>query len=306
VVTPDTNTSEHLEDSILLAYLRRQQLEDRLSLRIIRHIDIERCPRCLHKLDELAQVSATLEVLGQMPSYQHYPELSMLDIYARVQGAASKRTSSKAYLYPINNRQHPRKSAVRLVSLPVAFALTILFTMVIAFALLSNGPRISGPFQGGIRSDQYNSTVVVQNHATSTPNLASTTTASANASSTPVLTPTSTAMPVTRPYLEVCSTSNDIAHWRLVICGHNFETGYKVTLFALGKTPILLSNLPVDKQGNFQAAWNIVNCWNLPMSIITYERTNAKPISARLQNISFGSCPLLTPTAEPWGRGSGV
>jgi hypothetical protein len=304
VVTPDYNIREHLEDSILLAYLRRQQLEDRLSLRISRHIDIERCPRCLHKLDELAQVSATLEVLGQMQSYQHYPELSMADTYARVQGAASKRTSSKAYLYPINNRQRPRKSAVRLVSVPVAFALTILFTMVIVFALLSSGPRISGPSQGVIRSDHYNSTVVVQNHATQTPNLALTTTASANASATPVLTPTET--PVTGPYIEVCSTPYNIAHWRMVICGHNFEAGYKVILFASGKTPNLLSNLPVDKQGNFQVGWNIVNCWNLPTTIITYERTNAKPISARLQNISFGSCPLPTPTVGPPGKGWGV
>ena len=301
MVTPDTNTREHLEDSILLAYLRRQQLEDRLSLRITRHIDIERCPRCLHKLDELAQVSATLDVLGQMQSYQHYPEMSMADTYARVQGVASKRTSSQVYLYPINNRQRPRKSAVRLVSVPVAFALTILFTMVIAFALLSGGPMISGPSKGGISSGQYNLTVVVRNHSTQTPNLALTTTVSVNASATPVLTPTSTASSITVPYIEVCSTPNNIAHWRLVICGHNFEAGYKVALIASGKTLTWLSNLSVDKQGNFQAEWNIVNCWNLPTAIIAYEKTNAKPILARLQHIAFGDCPVPSATAGPPG-----
>ncbi len=298
-MTPNTNTREHLEDSILLAYLRRQKLEDRLSLRITRHIEIERCPRCLHKLDELAQVNATLEVLGRMPSYQHYPELSVADTYARVQGAASKRTSSQAYLYPINNRQRPRKSTLRLISVPVALALTILFTMVLAFALWSGGPRISGPSQGGIRPNRYNSTVTLLNHPTPTANLALTTTASANASATPVLTPTAT--PVTEPYIVVCSTPSNITHWRLVICGHNFEVGYKVVLFALGKTPTWLPNLSVNKQGDFQAGWNIDNCANLPTTIFAYEKTNAKPILARLQNITFRDCPVPTALAGPPG-----
>jgi hypothetical protein len=304
VVTPNKIIREHLEDSILLAYLRRQQLDDRLCSRISQHIDIEQCPRCCHKLNELSQVSTTLDVLGRMPSYQHYSELSVADTYARVQGAASKRTSSQAYLYGTNNRQRPRKSALRLISVPVALALTILFTMVLAFALWSGGPRISGPSQGGIRPDHYNSTVTLQNHPTPTPNLALTATANANESATPVLTPTATL--VTGPYIEVCSTPNNIAHWHLVICGHNFEAGYKVILFASGKTPILLSNLSVDKQGNFQVGWNIVNCWNLPTTIIAYEKTNAKPIVARLQNIAFGGCPLPTPTVGPTGVTPGV
>ncbi len=55
--------NEHPEDSILLAYLRKQQVRDRLT--ISQHIDVEKCPRCLHKLNELEQVSATLDVLGE-------------------------------------------------------------------------------------------------------------------------------------------------------------------------------------------------------------------------------------------------
>src|SRR5947207_15652136 len=126
------DVNEHPEDSILLAYLRKQQWEDRLK--IGRHIDVEQCPRCLHKLNELKQVSATLEVLGKIRSYQHYPELSLADIYARVQWEVSKRTALQAYLHRINNRQRPRMSAVRLVRLPVAVALTILFSKLIVFA----------------------------------------------------------------------------------------------------------------------------------------------------------------------------
>jgi hypothetical protein len=293
VVTPNTHTREHLEDSILLAYLRRQQLEDALSLLIKQHVEIERCPRCLHKLEELAQVNATLDVLGRMRLYQHYPELSVVDTYARVQGAARKRASSQAYPYPIGNRQRPRKSALRLVSVPVAIALTMLFTIVIAFALFSGKSMVSGPSQEGIHSDLTNPTLVLQNHPPSTPNLALTATAA--------LTPTAT--PVTGPYIEVCAmTAYNIAHWRLVICGHNFEAGSKVVLVVLGKTPTLLPNVTVDKQGDFQTGWNIDNCANLPTTILAYEKTNKiKPMLITLQDIAFVRCPVPTATAGPSG-----
>ncbi len=299
MVTRDTTTREHYEDSILLAYLRRQQLEDGLSLRISQHIDVERCPRCCHKLSELAQVSATLDVLGRIRSYQHYHELSVDDTYARAQGVANKRTSSQADLYTV--RRRPRKSAVRLVSLPVAIALTMLFTVVIVFAFFSGESKISGPPQIGLRSNHSNPTLVLQNQPTATPNLALTATANANATTTGALTPTSTATSITGPYMVVCSGLYNIARWRLVICGHNFEAGSKVVLVALGKMPILLPNVPVNKQGDFQVGWDITNCGNLPTTIYSFQKADAKPTLIKLQNIAFGDCPVPTATAGPPG-----
>ena len=275
--TSFNDDNEHLEDSILLAYLRKQQLEDRLK--ISRHIDVKQCPRCLHKLNELKQVSATLEVLGIMRSYQHYPELFVDDTYARIQRAAIHRTPVKASLSGTNHRQQPRKSAVRWISLPAAFGLTILFMVaMLVFANLSGKSSIPNSLQGGTSASQNNSTSLPQQQ------------------STPV---DASATPVTGPYIEICSTPNNIAHWRLVICGHNFEVGYKVKLFALlGKTLMLLSNVPVDKQGYFKVGWNIVNCGNLPSVIVAHEAVNAKTISARLQNISFESCLVRTHTSR--------
>ena len=285
-LTPHNDIKEHPEDSVLLAYLRKQ-LEDPLN--VSRHIEVEECLRCRHKLNKLTQASATLDVLARMQQYQHYPELSVADTYAYVRKAADKRTPVQALLHRINNRQRPRTSAVRLVSLPVAFGLAILFTVaMLVFANLSGQSWIPVPVLKVIKYSQDSSTVVVPPH--STPDFALTATANARTNITP------TATPVTGPYIEVCSTPYNIAHWRLVICGHNFEAGYKVTLVALGKTPTWLPNLSVDKQGNFQVGWNIVNCRNLPTTIIAYEKANVKPIIVRLQNISFGSCPLLRPT----------
>lgn len=287
MVTRDTTTREHFEDSILLAYLRQQQLEDGLSLRISQHIDIERCPRCCPRFDELSRVSTTLDVLGRMAPYQHYHELSVADIFARAQGAASKRTSSQADLY--RTRQRPRKSAVRLVSLPVAIALTILFT-IIAFALFTGEPMVPGPSHGGVHSNRGNPTIDLRNHATATPT-----------ADTAVQAPTSTATAATGPYMEVCSKPNNITRWHLVICGHNFAPGSKVVLVALGKTSTLLPNVAVNKQGDFQVGWDIDKCGNLPTMVLSYQKTDAKPILITLQNIAFGNCPVPTATAGPPG-----
>jgi hypothetical protein len=289
--TSYNDVHEHPEDSILLAYLRKQQVKDRLS--VSQHINLEKCPRCLHKLDELEQVSATLDVLGKIRSYQHYPELSVADTYERMQRAASHRTPTKASLNGANQRQRPRKSVVRLISLPAAFGLAILFTVaMLVFANLSGTSWNPEPSKESISHSQGNSTVVVFPHSTPTPDLDLT----ATAGTTPVLTPT-------KAYIKVCSTPADIVQRRLVICGHNFDPAHEAALLAFGKKPMLQSNLPVDQHGTFQFGWNIVNCSNLPTIIYSYEATSSKPIYAKLQITSFGSCskPTSTPIAAPSG-----
>jgi hypothetical protein len=282
--TSYNDVHEHPEDSILLAYLRKQQVKDRSS--VSQHINLEKCPRCLHKLDELEQVSATLDVLGKIRSYQHFQELSVADTYERMQRAASHRTPTKASLNGANQRQRPRKSIVRLISLPAAFALAILFTVaMLVFANLSGTSRNPEPSKEGISHSQGNSTVVVVPHSTPTPDLNLT----ATAGTTPVLT-------ATKAYIKVCSTPADIVQRRLVICGHNFDPAHEAALLAFGKKPMWQSNLPVDQHGTFQFGWNIVNCSNLPTIIYSYEATSSKPIYAKLQITSFGSCPEPTTT----------
>jgi hypothetical protein len=153
--TSYNDVNQHPEDSILLAYLRKQQVKDRLS--VSQHINLEKCPRCLHKLDELEQVSATLDVLGKIRSYQHYQELSVADTYERMQRAVSYRTPTKASLNGANQRQRPRKSVVRLISLPAAFGLAILFTVaMLVFANLSGTSRNPEPSKESISHSQGN------------------------------------------------------------------------------------------------------------------------------------------------------
>lgn len=277
---PDKHGEKHPEDSSLLAYIRQQELDDRSKIN--QHIDIERCQRCLHRCSELEQVSKTLDVLGRMPPYQHYPELSVARMYAHVQGTANRRTFLQAYLHWVNNRQRPRKSAVRLVSLPAAFALVILFTVAFVFAGLSGVPLIPRSLQGGTSPSQSGSTGVAPQVATPTPDLALTATANANATAI-----------ASQPYIQVCSTSADIAQSRLVICGYNFEAGHEVSLVVTisGKDPDTRHPVLVDKQNEFQDWWYVYNCKNLPTAIFAYEVDNVKVSSPALVNISFAACP---------------
>jgi hypothetical protein len=299
--TSYSDVIKHPEDSLLLAYLRKQQLEDGLS--ISQHIDVEKCPRCLHKLNELKQVSTTLDALGVMRSYQHYPELSVADTYARMQMATSHRTPAMAFLKGANHRQRPRRSVVRLISLPAAFGLAIFFTVaMLVFANFSGKLLIPSALQGVIKPSLSNSPVVIAHFSSPTPNPGLTATGSVEASATPVQTATSG--PITKPYLTMCSTPANISQWRLVICGYNFDTAHKVMLFASGKKPMLQINLHVDQHGKFQFGWTIVNCSNLPTTIYSYEVTNSKPIDVKLQITSFGSCPA--PTTTPIVGSSGV
>jgi hypothetical protein len=287
--TSYSDVNKHPEDSLLLAYLRKQQLEDGLS--ISQHIDVEKCPRCLHKLNELKQVSATLDVLGVMRSYQHYPELSVADTYARMQSTANRRIPAKASMNGVNHRHRPRRSAVRLISVPAAFGLAILFTMaMLVFANLSGKLVIPSALQGVIKPSLSNSPVIIARFSSPTPNPDLTATVSV----TPVQTATSE--PITKPYLTICSTPANIAQWRLVICGYNFDTAHKVVLFASGKKPLLQINLHVDQHGKLQIGWRIADCGDLPTIIYAYEQTSLKPIYVKLQITSFGNCPATTTT----------
>ncbi len=159
----------------------------------------------------------------------------------------------------------------------------------LVFANLSGTSWNPEPPKEGISHSQSNSTVVVAPHSTPARDLNLTATAGITQAVTP-----------TEASITICSTAANIVQGRLVICGYNFEAGHKVLLsvFVSGKQFIQRFTSPVDRQGNFQIGWNIVDCGNLPSVIFAYEVVNAKLISARLQNISFGSCPVRAPTSR--------
>lgn len=289
------DVNEHPEDSILLAYLRGQELENRAN--VIQHIDRVKCPVCLQKLNELKQVSTTLDVLGEMRSYQYYPELSVTDTFVRMQSAVNPRISVKTARNGANYRQLPRKSVVRLISLPAAFVLVILFT--ITMLVYANLPgRSFNPFlfKGGTNPDQNIVSVMIPSHSGSTKE--------ANLTATTIVTPGGSSK-AKEPLLEVCSTQANIDQLRLVICGTNFNRFHQTTLvvYVSGKKLTWFRNIPIDKHGKLQFQWKITDCGNVPTAIYGYVVTGSKPIIVKLHITSFGSCPA--PTTTPGAKPSG-
>jgi len=299
---------EHPEDSILLAYMRLQQLED--WPRINRHIDVELCPRCRRKCDELAQVSATLSVLRQMAAYQHYPELSAARTYAHIQESVNKRAPLQAYLRWAGKRQRPRKSPVRLISLPVAFGLALLCVVLVLAAHLSGGSSLPGSSQGHVSPGQNNAATVEPQYTTPAPQLALTVTAGATTTPAATLTPTATSTTGPQAYLQVCSTAADNAQLHLVICGFNFEPYHKVALVvdAPGRSLVTRHSVFVDQKGAFHDGWYISNCKYLPVAVYAEDLTAGTGNYAyTLVNIAFANCPVATPTAGPTiGTNSGI
>lgn len=277
-----SEVNKHPDESTLLAYLRGQKLEARVSVR--EHVERDKCPECLHKLKELEQVSTVLEGLAARHSQHTYPEFTVAETYARIE----RLTHEGRY------GQRPRTSAVRLISIPVAFGLAILFTMtVLVFANLSNTTFNPFSFNRHTSSGTTILTVVVpaQTAPTQHPKVAATNVG------TPVAIPGAKA-----PYIKVCSTQANIAQLQLAICGFSFDSMHKAYLlfYAPGKGVFWLRNITVDLHGNFYVVWNITDCRNLPISIYGYEATSSTPIRASLHIKSFGACiPSQTPVVKP-------
>ncbi|HYX48097.1 MAG TPA: hypothetical protein VE843_00010 [Ktedonobacteraceae bacterium] len=286
------DVNKHPEDSVLLAYLRGQKLEARSS--VIQHIENEKCTVCLHKLNELKHVSATLDIFGEMRTYQYYPELTVADTYARMQNALNSQISAKNAMSDVYYRRRPRKSAMRLISIPAAIALTLLLTM---FVFASFSGRSFNPFSpaGNTKPSQNTLTMAVPPQTTSTPGVNVTATA----------TRTSGAK---EPHMKVCSTPADVAHMRLVICGSHFVSKHKITLIVSvpGKQSFSIQSIPVDTMGTFQVGLPLAACSNVPAVLDAYEKAGPKLIKVELQIRSFGSCslPTATPVVKPSGFSS--
>src|SRR5260370_7922397 len=111
---------------------------------------------------------------------------------------------------------------MRLISLRVAFGLALfLVVLVVLAAQLSGVLRMSGPLQGHTSPSQNNSTAIIPHQTTPTPDLALTATADAALTSTPT---------GSKPDIKVCSTHEDIVHFRLVIFVYHFNPSHKLYL----------------------------------------------------------------------------
>ncbi len=286
-----SGVNTHPDESILLAYLRGQKFEALSN--VMQHIENENCPVCNQKLQELEQVINVLDVLGTMRSHQYYPELTAAATYARIESTAYQGISAKTANRHGKNLPRPRKSAIRLISVPFGVGLAILFTAMLVFAgFFGRTPNLISS-HGHIRPVPNALTVVVNSHSAATQHPNGTATSIVSSGATPE---------AKVPHIKVCSTKADIAQLQLVICGFGFNSTHKATLsiFVPGKVPFLLRDIPVDKYGEFHVEWYITDCGNMPTFIYGFEATGSKLIKVRLHIVSFGACVAPpTPVANP-------
>ena len=274
------------DGSMLLAYTRRQEHEDWPE--ISQHL--ERCEDCRLRCNEYVRIGASLGVLAQM---QRYP--SLVDgVFHSIQEADEQgrlREEGRSYARaPVS---------LRIISIPVAVALVLLFAavMMTLASSLTGGPRSWWHFQppsqvkGG---EQPYSTSVLAHKPTLTV-LPARTGSPSNVS-------TSTPTSGIHPYIKICSTSEDITQSRLRICGYNFTPHARVMLIvdvsgpdggSKGRHPVL-----ADAYGQVQDSWIISNCKNVPISIVAVDIDNKSEMSQTLQNISFDNCPVPSTTGK--------
>ncbi len=289
----DEGGKDHPDNSILLAYTRKQQLEDRLGIR--RHVD--QCPRCLRTCSEYKRTGMVLEVLGRMHSDLSYADVPSTLLLSRVQGeyARYERRLSTRVMRKLEPIQRFGKRGLRAVpkigghlkpEMPLssigfyiaslAVVVTFLFAIGVVAAIHGGGPFNQYPMGPGATSVvRHDVTPATRPDATATYD----TTAGSGQS---------------KERISICTTDYDRTQLRLRICGYDFKPGDKVALLATmvgSEQPKQHHPVTVDAHGEFEVTIAVNNC-NVPVAIVAHDLTNTTVNSNILQHIRFGSCPM--------------
>jgi|SRR5215469_8883065 len=259
--------SRHPDKSILLAYIRRQPLDDRLY---IQH-HVEHCERCSQQCDDYKRLSSSLEeALRQVRHF--YPRLTSQVLYnieedsyesGKLRGA--QRQGLRDYL---PKRKMARPQGAILLVLLCAMLLTTA-----AYAISTNNTSLISYIP------HYSIATTVP-----TPNLGNLVPPPQVASKhkhppkhitvpTPVVsvTPVSTAS----PSIVICDTSIAGHSRYLKICGDHFTPGDQVTVvLEYRKNSQLLAPVTVDAKGQFEEAFTIA-CRNVPTMIFAINQSHS-------------------------------
>lgn len=300
----DEGGKEHPENSTLLAYNRKQQLEDRLEIR--RHT--EQCPRCLQLSSELEDASTMLDTLASMQRHLDYADVvSSEQLFNRVQAEAAK--DERRVMTRLMRRFEPvqRKSLryvrylrperrISLVSVPAALALALLVTVlavtiVLAFGVFHARGVPFNLFPHGIAPiNQPNSMSVQQQRATPT-------TSQGNSGST------TTGAGQSAGHIRDCTNGQDRRASQMRICGANFKPGDKVSLLVTlswSGQPRQRHPVIVNGQGKFEVTIPINHC-NVPVAIVAHDLTNSNLYSNTLQGMKFEGCRVPSPNVGGHG-----
>lgn len=328
----DNEGNSHPDDSILLAYVRRQ-----LSITEAREVNehLPRCQTCPAKCAQLKYIGDGLQhmLAYPMPTYPSIadrldeqiasPAAARLALSERRQARLRKDVAlGKALvmftlkkLLGIHNQHtdQPRNRAmasVSVVSIPVLVILGLtVVAAVLAFTLNGhiNAPTNRSQGSNGIGTPPVQPTILPPPTATLTPTPLPTQTAT-TATHVPGNNGAGRGKPILptgngNAIIYLCSSRGDLQQSRLNICGKNFKPGDKVALFeyipGIGYRP-KPPNVIADAQGTISAQWTITNCRTMPTSVYAIDlRTNAQTALVPV-NVNVGNC---QPNVKPRSPG---
>jgi len=273
--------SKHPDKSILLAYIRRQPLDDRLYIQ--QHI--EHCERCSQQCDEYKYISSTLE--AALTQVRHFYPRVTSHVFYNIEEHSYESGKLRAAQRQSLRDYRPKRRMARL-GVAISLVLAMLLTTV-AYAISTNHtPLIS---HQGIVTTQPSPDLgnlvpppqVTSKHKHPPKHVvAPPQTPSVAAATTPFSTP--------KPSMVICGRSAAGTSMYLMLCGDHFTPGDKVTVvLEYLKNSKSLAPVTVNANGQFEDGFTI-DCANVPIVIYANDQTHSTE-SATLMNIPRGCTP---------------
>jgi hypothetical protein len=274
--------SRHPDKSILLAYIRRQLLDDRLYIQ--QHV--EHCERCSQQCDEYKRLSSLLEdTLMQVRHF--YPRLTS-DVFYGIEEDSYESGKLRAAQGQSFLDYRPTR---RMARLRAAISLVLLFAMLlttVAYAISTNHTSLLSHIpHHSIASPQPSPNL---ENLVPPPQV----TTKHKRPSKPVVVPTPVS--IARPSIVICGISITGTSRYLKICGDHFTPGDKVTIvLEYLKNSKSLTPVIVDATGHFENGFTIA-CGDVPIMIHVSDKSH-RTESAMLIDIPRG-CTLYK--LLPW------
>lgn len=280
----------HPEKHILLAFIRQQTLEDREQ--VAEHLS--GCKACQEIVGQLERDIALLDAFRQATPYRYYPMLTPAHILAHAQGGVPKRTRWLMRKQHAGTRLgYSRRvgfGVARLSNVATIFSLVVLIAVtLVVLTYVRPSLSINNLYKGG---SSFVTGVA--------PRKPSPTAQPARTATLPSATASSGGTPGTQAKIAVCSTAADIANYRLVICGYNFQAGDRVTLMVFTSSKIIRYPVTVNPHGQFSVSGPL-NCRSMPLAIIAIDTSDKPPVYSNMIMTISQRCQglMLSPTKTP-------